>query len=347
MVIQPNQHLYPVTIWLGMMCGSLFGLILLGAAVRLTGSGLSMVEWRPISGIIPPLNLADWQRIFTAYQQFPEFQLTNPDMTLGEFRFIFWLEYAHRMLARAVGIIFFMPLIFFICKRMLTRALIIKLSIIFFAGALQGIIGWYMVQSGLSDNANVSHYRLTLHFMLAVFIYAYLFHLFTGQLFSVSNIRPAVNMQIPISDKITLFLILLMMTSGALVAGSKAGYIYNTWPQMGKFWLPPQLFALQPMWLNLVENPITIQFMHRYFAMIVAIAVIYIAIIRIRTRQNIGQILLGIGLLIAIIGQILLGITALLLQVPTAIGIAHQGGGLILLSLIIIAITYRPRQFIG
>ena len=313
--------------WLAICCMLVFAMVLLGGAVRLTGSGLSMVEWQPIMGAIPPLEHAAWQRAFEKYQQFPEFQVVNPDMTLSGFQFIFWMEYAHRLLGRIIGIMFALPFLFFLWQGKLPRAIAIKLAWLFAVGGAQGLLGWYMVKSGLGDAAHVSSYRLAAHLFIAVLIYAYLIRLLA---------QLCARNQPPRARKFGMLVaavILLMIISGGFMAGSQAGFIYNTFPTMGGYWLPPQVGAMTPMWKNWFENPVTIQFTHRTLALLVLLITTGYAASLLREKNRIG-----IALLVAVFAQAVLGIATLLAGVPLALGIAHQAGALVLLGLAVVSL---------
>ena len=338
--------------WLWLCCLLVFSLVVLGGAVRLTGAGLSMVDWQPFSGAIPPLDEAQWRQAFESYRQFPEFKLVNPDMTLVGFRFIFWMEYAHRLLGRVTGLVFLLPFLFFLMRGMVPRGVAGRLWGLFFLGGVQGLLGWYMVKSGLADNPQVSHYRLLMHFMLAVVIYIGLLRVTTG-LRPPPNRRDAASPTIPrAAGKGALGMILLMMASGVLVAGTRAGQVHNTWPKMGGSWVPEQLLAMQPWWHNFLENPIAIQFVHRWLAVVVLIYLSGYAIRLIRaTRGAAGKgrgnrgTWAGYALLAAVSAQFALGIATLILGVPVALGVAHQAGAMLLLTVAIIALTSRPRFF--
>ena len=313
--------------WLAMCCALVFAMVLLGGAVRLTGSGLSMVEWQPIMGAIPPLEHAAWQRAFEKYQQFPEFRLVNPGMTLTGFQFIFWMEYAHRLLGRIIGIMFALPFLFFLWQGKLPRATAIKLAWLFALGGAQGLLGWYMVKSGLGDAAHVSSYRLAAHLFIAVLIYAYLIRLLA---------QLCARNQPPRARKfgmLVVAVILLMIISGGFMAGSQAGFIYNTFPTMGGYWLPPQAGAMTPMWKNWFENPVTIQFTHRTLALLVLLITTSYAASLLREKNRIG-----IALLVAVFAQAVLGIATLLAGVPLVLGLAHQAGALILLGLAVVSL---------
>lgn len=318
----------------------MFATVLLGGAVRLTGSGLSMVEWQPLRGVIPPLDADGWRQAFDDYRQFPEFNLVNPDMTLAEFRFIFWMEYAHRLLGRLIGAAFLLPFLFFLAAGRVPRAAVGRLWALFFLGGMQGLLGWYMVKSGLADDPQVSHYRLALHFMLAVVIYAYLLRVLVGISRRRRHHRPH-DTPLRLTGGVALALILMMMASGALVAGTHAGHVYNTWPLMGERWLPPQLLAMQPWWLNAVENLVAIQFVHRWLAVAVLVAVIAFALrlIRARAAHDNNRSLIGFLLAALAVAQVALGIATLVLRVPPMLASAHQAGALLLLTVAVVALA--------
>ena len=320
----------------------MFATVLLGGAVRLTGSGLSMVDWQPLRGVIPPLDASGWRQAFDNYRQFPEFNLVNPDMTLAEFQFIFWMEYAHRLLGRLIGAAFLLPFLFFLAAGRVPRAAVGRLWALFFLGGMQGLLGWYMVKSGLADDPQVSHYRLALHFMLAVVIYAYLLRVLVGiSLRPQSPERTAHDTPLRLTGGVALALILMMMASGALVAGTHAGHVYNTWPLMGGRWLPPQLLAMQPGWLNAFENLVAIQFIHRWLAVAVLVAVIAFALrlLRARAAHSNNRALIGYLLAALAVAQVALGIATLVLRVPPALASAHQAGAMLLLTVAVVALA--------
>ena len=320
-----------IAIWLFTCCLTIFAMVVLGGVTRLTGSGLSMVTWEPIMGTLPPLTPNQWQEAFILYQQFPEFQLKNFDMDLAGFKRIFWFEYAHRLLGRAIGLVFFIPLIYFLIKRIIPSSLIRPLLIILALGALQGLMGWYMVQSGLIDDPHVSQYRLTAHLGLAFLIYACIFWLALNILFPRQQ-RLTSSPRLKRHALATTVLISITVLSGGFVAGLKAGFIYNTFPLMGDRLLPEGLLALSPLWRNVFENAVTVQFDHRVMAAAVTIFVITLWVSAGKTAlSNRGKI--GIKLLLfTLVLQITLGISTLLLEVPVALAAAHQGGALLLFS---------------
>lgn len=327
--------------WLA-CCGVLiFATVVLGAAVRLTGSGLSMVDWRPLTGAIPPLDSADWLRAFAAYQQSPEFRLVNPGMTMAGFKFIFWFEYAHRLLGRVIGVAFLLPFLFFLAAGRVSRQVAVRLWALFALGAAQGVIGWLMVKSGLTGAPHVSHYRLALHFMLAAAIYAYLVRVTVGvarrTVDSAGTVTVARAATVTVTGKIALAVILVTMLTGAFVAGSRAGFAYNTWPAMDGAWIPPRLFALQPWWLNFTDNIVAVQFAHRWLAMLALAATAVFAWRLIRGRRTVA----GVVLLTAAAMQVALGIATLLLRVPVALGVAHQAGAMLLLTAAVAALAFQ------
>ena len=356
--------------WLALCCALVFATVVLGAAVRLTGSGLSMVDWRPLAGALPPLDAEAWRRAFAAYRQFPEYRLVNPDMTLAGFQFIFWFEYAHRLLGRVIGVVFLLPFLFFLAAGRVSGALGWRLWALFGLGAAQGLIGWYMVQSGLAGAPQVSPYRLALHFMLAAGIYAWMLRVTVG----VARRRPAVDsaagtVAATVAGKIAVTVILLTMLSGALVAGRRAGFAYNTWPMFDGAWIPAHLFALRPWWLNFTDNIVTIQFAHRWLAFLALAAAAGFAWRLIRdgvrdgdgvcdgdgvrdrrdgdnrgnrgNRTNRTDTIAGYALLTVAAAQVMLGIATLLLRVPPALGVAHQAGAMLLLTVTVAALAAR------
>ena len=251
-----------IAYWLIACAAVIFGMILLGGVTRLTDSGLSMVDWKPIRGVIPPITQADWQAMFLKYQQFPEYQKTNFTMTLEQFKPIFMYEYLHRMLGRFIGIIFILPFLFFYFTKRIAPGLTPRLIVMLVLGGSQGLLGWYMVKSGLVDNPHVSQYRLTAHLGMAVFIYGFIFWTVLDLLAPIAA-QPKHLKRFAYSLSGLLF---LMILSGGLVAGTRAGIPYPTWPLMGDSFIPPGLYSLQPIWLSAFEDMLTIQFNHRIVA---------------------------------------------------------------------------------
>jgi cytochrome c oxidase assembly protein subunit 15 len=317
--------------WLMLCCAMIFAMVILGGATRLTGSGLSMVEWDPIFGVVPPLNQAAWEDVFSKYRESPEFREINIGMDVDGFKSIYWFEFTHRLLGRSIGTVFLLPFLYFLARRMLTPRLIPRLAFAFVLGGLQGLLGWYMVKSGLIDQPHVSQYRLTAHLSLALLIYCYLLWLLLDLLFPV-QIADAARSGIKKAALFVFALAAITMVSGGFVAGLKAGFVYNTFPKMGDQWLPPAGWILQPGWRNLFENLATVQFDHRVLATLTLVSVLgfwfYSGKKPLPATARIGIHLL----LLAAIAQVALGISTLLLHVPVALGVTHQAGALTLLT---------------
>jgi cytochrome c oxidase assembly protein subunit 15 len=337
---KPNHK--TIAIWLLVCCTTIFGMIILGGVTRLTGSGLSMVEWAPIMGILPPLNQAEWQDTFLLYQQFPEYQLKNFDMSLTEFKSIFWFEYGHRLLGRSIGMIFLLPFLFFLFRGKIEKALTPKLVTMFVLGGLQGLMGWYMVKSGLVNDPHVSQYRLTAHLGLAVVIYAYMFWVALGLLYpkindaSISVNHKNTNHRLGSLSLIITGIIFITILSGGFVAGTRAGFAFNTFPLMDGQLIPNGLFAHSPWWRNFFENIVTVQFNHRVLAtlLFLIIPVFWFKMGKLAGTLKSQPLLRAAShlLLAALALQITLGISTLLLVVPVALAAAHQAGAIILLT---------------
>lgn len=291
-----------------------------------------MVDWRPIMGWLPPLSDAEWQRMFEMYQLSPEFQKVNSHMDVHAFKGIFWLEYLHRLLGRTIGLAFALPFVFFIIKGYIAKREWPKYLLMFVLGGLQGVLGWYMVKSGLVDNPHVSQYRLTAHLLAAILIYAYMFWVALSLLFppeSDTNHRWYRN------TALLTGLVLVTVISGGFVAGLKAGEIYNTFPLMGDSLLPPGLLALDPVWRNAFDNMTTVQFNHRILAISTFCIIVFYwfrarkANLPARARPA-ANALLHTALL-----QVVLGISTLLLSVPTILAAAHQAVALLLITVML------------
>lgn len=318
--------------WLFVLCGLVFAMVVLGGVTRLTGSGLSMVDWRPIMGSLPPLSTQSWERAFELYQQTPEFRLVNPDMDVESFKGIFWLEYLHRLLGRLIGLAFAVPFIVFVWKGYIRKREWPKYALMFVLGGLQGLLGWYMVTSGLVDNPRVSQYRLAAHLVAAFAIYAYMFWVALSLLRRERHTVPH-----PWFGRTLALAVLVSLTviSGAFVAGLDAGLAFNTFPKMGDHWVPPGALALDPWWLNLFENVATVQFDHRLLA-IVTFCVIVVYWWFGRHAAMPGRLRRGInGLFHAAMLQVALGISTLLLMVPTILAAVHQATALVLFTIVL------------
>ncbi len=307
-------------------------MVLVGGLTRLTGSGLSMVDWRPVYGILPPLSLSDWQDVFNQYKQFPEYQLKNFNMTLDEFKVIFYWEYIHRILGRIIGLTGLIPLIYFIIKNKLSnsefkQSIIINVWII-----IQGIVGWYMVKSGLVENPNVSHFRLAFHLSLAFSLYAYLWYCLSKFIKS----EPTKYVSSLIKKVIYTFigLVTIQLIYGAFVAGLKAGYLYPNFPKMGAYWISPEALNNESIIAGLIKNSFMIQFIHRSIAWVILISSLIVAWI-IRKQQNLNH-LLKIWKIITgvILLQFILGVATLLSKMNILIASWHQMNALILIALL-------------
>ncbi len=321
-----------VSLWLYGMAVLVFGMIALGGLTRLTESGLSMVEWRPLMGVIPPIGDSAWQSVFEKYKAYPEYQQLNVGMTMKEFKFIFYFEYGHRILGRLIGMAFAFPALFFWMRGAFSTPFRNRIIILFFLGGLQGVVGWWMVKSGLVDRPDVSHYRLTTHLSLAVFLYIAL--LWTALRHHSNTIRTQFNDGAQWSAGL-LVMVFVTLISGGLVAGLNAGAQYNTFPLMGGKWIPDGLFIRMPWVSNLTENLVTVQFNHRYFALTTAALILVFSIRKLvgdtlSKRQKISLILMvcAVGL------QVSLGIMTLLsgpiIYIPYAS--SHQMGAILLIT---------------
>ena len=330
--------------WLIVCAAVIFGMILLGAVTRLTHSGLSIVEWKPLLGAIPPLTEQDWLTTFEKYQQYPEYQKVNRGMSLEGFKTIFFYEYLHRLLGRMIGVLFALPLMYFAMRRRLRPGLAPGLILLFFMGGLQGLLGWYMVKSGLVDMPRVSQYRLTAHLGLAVALYACMVWLAFELLFTQGNAPGAQHRPYARWAPALVVLVYVMILSGGLVAGTRAGLAYPTWPLMGDSFIPRGLYATAPAWLALFEDITTIQFNHRILAYVLFVVLNVFAVLVYRSAQTgygkRGAILLVVALCL----QVIMGVSTLLLHVPVWLATAHQGGAVLLLTATLFLCHVQRRQ---
>jgi heme a synthase len=324
----PLRHARALRIWLGVIAFLIVAMILVGGATRLTDSGLSITEWQPIMGAIPPLSDADWQEAFEAYKQIPEYTHVNPDMDLAGFKTIYWWEWAHRFLGRFIGLVFFVPFVCFWLAGTIPRPLMPKLIGLFVLGGLQGALGWYMVKSGLVDRVDVSQYRLTAHFGVAMLIFGYTLWL----LFGLGRDAQTRSGAPAIVGGLVLILIFVQLLAGALVAGIDGGLGFNTWPLMNGAFIPNGLGAASPWYLNLFENPLTVQFDHRMLGYAVVAATILQAVWLGMT--HVSAPFLGSAVTLAVLSllQATLGVWTLLLAVPIELGLAHQAGAILVFA---------------
>jgi len=324
----------PVAVWLYLCCVLVFAMVVVGGVTRLTHSGLSITEWQPIVGTVPPLSDADWQEAFAKYRLTPEYRLVNHAMTLAEFKGIFWWEYFHRLLGRAIGVVFLLPLVGFALTRRIPRSFVGPLAGIFVLGGLQGAMGWYMVQSGLVDDPRVSQFRLTAHLGLALVIFAaMLWAAFSLTFPQRAALATAAQRSARRSARGVVALVFVMILSGGFVAGIRAGFAYNTFPLMNGAWVPPEIMMLEPWWKNFFYNMATVQFDHRMLAWALAL-IVPLLWWRLRTTDGLpARARSGAHLLVALLAvQIALGIATLLHVVPLPLAAAHQAGAVLVFA---------------
>lgn len=340
----PTRDDKSIALWLLICCATIFFMVVVGGVTRLTGSGLSMVQWAPLMGILPPLSDAEWQHTFELYKQYPEYQKINYHMEVDDFKSIFWLEYWHRILGRIIGLLFFIPMVYFIIRKKVRPGLTPKLVAMFILGGLQGLMGWYMVKSGLVSDPHVSQYRLTAHLGLAVIIYGYIFWVAIGLLLPQrDNDTVPVSRNIRLASWLLLLLVFITAMSGGFVAGLKAGFAYNTFPLMGGQWIPEGILSLQPVWHNFTENVATVQFQHRVLAisLLILIPLFWFSAIK---NNPAPRLKVGLHLmLLMIVVQVLLGIYTLVLNVPISLAAAHQAG-MVLLITVMLYVTHQIHQ---
>jgi heme a synthase len=322
-----------VAIWLWCVAALIFCMVIVGGATRLTDSGLSITEWQPLLGAIPPWTHEHWLEAFEKYKQIPEYKIQNRGMSLADFQFIYWWEWAHRFLGRIIGVVFAVPLLFFVVTGRISRKLWPKLAFLFVMGGLQGALGWYMVSSGLSERVDVSQYRLAAHLTLAILLFA-------AVVFIALTFDRLQRLRLTAPGMMALCFIILLfvqVAAGGFVAGLDAGHASSTWPRMNDAWVPDGLSAMQPRWRNWFENALAVQFNHR----ILAYVLVLLAFAQALWLRNATSVLL----LAAVIGQAVLGILTVIWQVPLFTALAHQGGALIVLTLAlvhVIAVTKVP-----
>ena len=324
--------------WLALSAAMVFVMVVIGGVTRLTESGLSIVEWQPLSGALPPLSEAAWQVLFDKYRQFPEYQQINAGMSLAEFKGIFWLEYIHRLWGRLIGLVFALPAVWFFLKGWLRGRLLGQVIVLFVLGGAQGALGWFMVKSGLVNDPRVSPYRLTAHLMLAVAVFGWLLWLALARLRPEDGWRAVEGGFAPAARKLRAFahplalLVVLTIASGGFVAGLDAGLTYNTFPLMDGRLIPEGYATISPFWRNLFENVPAVQFNHRWLASLTALALIVYALHA--KRQPLPQAarqatsaLLALALI-----QPALGIATLLTVVALPLAALHQAGAVALFA---------------
>jgi cytochrome c oxidase assembly protein subunit 15 len=321
------MHTVPRSVrnWLIVVASMIFFMIVLGALTRLTESGLSMVEWKPVTGVLPPMSDAAWQAELQKYLSSPQGKTVGRDFTVAQFQQIFWLEFLHRLLGRVIGAVFALPLAWFWLRGKLSAPLKPRLLVMLVLGGLQGVLGWVMVASGLVDRPSVSHYRLAAHLLLAVGLYAYTVWLIlelgdpTRRRDDPRTARKAAGL---------IGFVLVVMTFGAFMAGLRAGWSHNTFPTMSGYWIPPGMFDLQPWWINIFENGTTIQFIHRWLAKLLVLGVLALLI---RARRSETYAAAAMALV-----QMSLGIATILTGVNVTLAAMHQAGAVLLLTTLIV-----------
>lgn len=339
-IVRLQRSATAVTIWLLIVCALVVVMVVIGGYVRLTRSGLSIVEWDIVTGVLPPLGEEAWQTTFAQYQQTPEFRHVNSDMTLDEYRRIFFAEYIHRLIARIAGLVVVLPLAFFLVKGIIAwrqSTIYLLIALLF---ALQGALGWYMVSSGLVDRPSVSHYRLALHLLTALLVLGIAFWTALDRLYGEpplgSSRRRGAGWAV-----VLLGILVVQIAYGGLVAGLKAGHASDTFPLMFGYIVPPGLFAvLQPGWVNLVANAATVHFVHRWLAFgVLAVAIILVTLVR--RDDSPHEVRRGAFVLATLIGvQIGLGVSVIWLHVPLVLALLHQLVA-VLLFLAVLFITHR------
>lgn len=344
-----------VILWALTLCFMVMIMVIIGGVTRLTGSGLSIVEWKPLMGAIPPLTHEDWQEVFAKYQASPQYQLVNHGMSLPEFQWIYFWEYFHRLMGRLLGLVFLIPWVIFWKKKYINNKMAMKFLFGFMLGGLQGLMGWIMVASGLVDKPHVSHFRLAAHLSLAFFILAYYWRLIwqlnreniimdgpfvspeeqsSIALGANQNNKESINFYKKALNGV-LALLILQIFYGAFVAGLRAGFIANTFPDMQGNFFPTGGWSLSPSWINILENPLTVQWIHRILAWLLLISVIGLYF-KARWTGALAIVQRGLsGLLAIIFTQFMFGVSTLLLKVPLPLAVLHQVGAAIVLLYIL------------
>lgn len=323
-----------VRMWLYGVAALIFAMVVVGGATRLTESGLSITEWQPLLGVIPPLTETDWAAAFARYREIPQFRVMNADMTLDDFRFIYWWEWSHRLLGRFVGFAYAVPLVFFVATGRIPLARLPRHLVIFALGGMQGAIGWWMVASGLVDRTEVAPLRLAVHLTLAAALFAAV--LWTALTLSSGGRMPRPSPIRRIGAGVVLGWVFVQIFLGALVAGNRAGLVYDTWPLMAGRILPGEAFTMVPLWHDLVENQATVQFLHRMGAYVLfALVIVQFVTITVTARTATARFS-AFALGFAVAFQIMVGIATLLMHVPFALALIHQGTAMVVLAAAVI-----------
>lgn len=332
-----DKELRPVRWWLMVVAAMIVAMVLVGGATRLTESGLSIVEWKPVTGTLPPLTEAHWHEAFEAYKKIPQYRELNHGMSLAEFKNIFWWEWSHRLLGRTIGMVFLLPFLFFLWRGVLSSGLKARLWVIFALGGLQGFVGWWMVASGLTHRVEVSQYRLAVHLMLALIIFAAIVWVLRRMNAGATALAST---RLRVTSWVLLGLTFLQIYFGALVAGLRAGRVFNTWPEIDGAFIPSasRLFFEDPWWRNMFDNALTVQFQHRMTAYLLFAVAIWHALDALLGRAERSVVNGALWLVATIAVQAMLGILTLLHQVPIDLALAHQGVAIIVLTLAILQV---------
>ena len=318
-----------IILWLFSGCFLIFTMVIVGGITRLTGSGLSMVDWNLFMGVVPPLNYQEWMEAFNQYKQYPEYQERNYMFSLADFKKIFFWEYIHRVLGRFIGLVFIIPYLYFLIRRRFTKKLLVQTSVLLVLGSLQGFFGWWMVKSGLVDRPDVSHLRLATHLITAFLTFSFTLWITLGLVFPEKKYS---NKTLYKSTLILFFVLIAQIIYGAFVAGLDAGQIYNTWPKMYEKWIAESVYAMTPLWQNFVYGMSGVQFVHRYLAIAIFLIVAYMYLKSRKTEMlNIQTIAIN-SLSIIVLLQVFLGVFTLTYGVPIWLGVIHQLGAFILLA---------------
>ena len=318
-----------IILWLFSGCFLIFTMVIVGGITRLTGSGLSMVDWNLFMGVVPPLNYQEWMEAFNQYKQYPEYQERNYMFSLADFKKIFFWEYIHRVLGRFIGLVFIIPYLYFLIRRRFTKKLLVQTSVLLVLGSLQGFFGWWMVKSGLVDRPDVSHLRLATHLITAFLTFSFTLWITLGLVFPEKKYS---NKTLYKSTLILFFVLIVQIIYGAFVAGLDAGQIYNTWPKMYEKWIAESVYAMTPLWQNFVYGMSGVQFVHRYLAIAIFLIVAYMYLKSRKTEMlNIQTIAIN-SLSIIVLLQVVLGVFTLTYGVPIWLGVIHQLGAFILLA---------------
>lgn len=334
-----------IAIWLFSGCFLIFGMVVIGGITRLTGSGLSITEWKPIMGTIPPLNDAEWNTAFEKYKQIPQFQKVNYHFEIDDFKSIFWWEYLHRLLGRLIGIVFIIPFIWFLVKKKLDNATLKKVLFLFLLGGIQGFLGWFMVSSGLAERTSVSHIRLAIHLMFAFITFAFTFY-YGLEVINTEKSVVETNRKTSSFNKLIFVLLSVQIIYGAFVAGLHAGKIHNTFPLMSGQVIPSGMWIMEPTVANIFDNPVTVQFIHRFFAFTLLFLCSWFAVASHKEQLNNYQRKGITYLFIAVCVQFLLGVLTVLTQANIVLASLHQVGAFFFFSVSIYLLFHFRKKIV-